>query len=96
VWKRGVFVKNLVEQIKINKLEKDKLEKTRKTLEINFQGFNNSIDNSKKTILEKLITIISLGIFNYRKKYDKQIFDLKKKIILCQDNLEIRHLIVDR
>jgi len=81
-------VKNLVKQIKINKLEKDKLEKTRKTLEINFQGFNNSIDNSKKTILEKLITIISLGIFNYRKKYDKQIFDLKKKIILCQDNLD--------
>ena len=81
-------MKNLVEQIKINKLEKDKLEKTRKTLEISFQSFNNSIDNSKKTILEKLITIISLGIFNYRKKYDKQILDLKKKIILCQNNLD--------
>ena len=81
-------MKNLVEQIKINKLEKDKLVKTRKTLEISFQSFNNSIDNSKKTILEKLITIISLGIFNYHKKYDKQILDLKKKIILCQNNLD--------
>jgi len=80
-------LKALIKQIDIKYSQKANNKIHRKKIILEIEQFEEFIENAKKSTLEKIIQIISLGIITYNKKYAIIIAENRKNILKLENDL---------
>ena len=77
---------DIIEHINIHSLQRDKLEKVKKDVNLAIKELEENILNAKVTFVEKVIKYITLGVVSYENKYKELIFSYKTNIKILKDN----------
>jgi len=83
----NLILKALIKQIDIKYSQKADNKTYRKKIILEIEQFEEVIENAKKSTLEKIIQIISLGLVTYNEKYAIIITENRKNILKLENDL---------